>query len=387
MDLEIRSAQAGDLDRLIDLYRHLHPAEASLPDGPARNRLWTVMLARPGFSCIVGSHDDVLATACCLAIIPNLTRGGRPYALIENVVTHADFRRRGFGKAVVMHALDLAWKEGCYKVMLLTGSKRSETHRFYEACGFRSDEKVGFVARPSARDQHAMSSALDSGRLALAHAVLASDADVRLVVNHAPWVDWAQRLEAIAQTGLAYTKDPYDLERYQQLRELASTIVSAHTGLPEEAIRADFALQRGYPTPKVDVRAVVFQNGRILLVRERGLGLWSLPGGWADVGQSLGEVAARETLEETGYRVRPVKLLAVFDKARHPHPPSFDYVYKCFVACQLEGGEASVSHETDAVEFFDATSLPSLDARRVTSSQVARMFEHLADPDLPTDFD
>ena len=203
----------------------------------------------------------------------------------------------------------------------------------------------------------------------------------------ATWLTWAQKLQAIAQTGLAYSKDAYDIERYQQLRDIAVNMVCDNTAASEEQVRPDFALGSGYPTPKVDVRAVVFLNGSILLVRERAAGLWSLPGGWADIGQSLGEVAVRETLEETGYRVRPVKLLAVFDKAKHPHPPSLDYVYKCFMSCELEGGEPCVSLETDAVQFFYNTSLPHLDSRRVTASQVLRMFEHHADPLLPTDFD
>jgi GNAT superfamily N-acetyltransferase len=106
------------------------------------------MLAQPGFTCVVGFHDGRLVSSGCLAIIPNLTRGGRPYALIENVVTHRDFRRRGFGRGILRDALRRAWDAGCYKAMLLTGSTRPETHRFYESCGFRSDEKTGFVARP-----------------------------------------------------------------------------------------------------------------------------------------------------------------------------------------------------------------------------------------------
>jgi ADP-ribose pyrophosphatase YjhB (NUDIX family) len=201
------------------------------------------------------------------------------------------------------------------------------------------------------------------------------------------WLAWAQKLQAIAQAGLAYSKDPYDLERFQQLRGIAVNIVSNLTGASEESVRSEFALGSGYPTPKVDVRAVVFRDGNILLVRERSAGLWSLPGGWADIGQSPSEVATRETLEESGFKVRPVKLLALLDKAKLPHPPSLDYVYKLFMSCELEGGEPRVSHETDAVEFFDATSLPQLDSRRVTLTQVVRMFEHHGDPSLPTDFD
>jgi ADP-ribose pyrophosphatase YjhB (NUDIX family) len=152
-------------------------------------------------------------------------------------------------------------------------------------------------------------------------------------------------------------------------------------------VTAAFAVGTGYPTPKVDIRAVVFQGEQLLFVRERATGLWSIPGGWADVGESPSDVAARETLEETGYRVHSSKLLAVSDKAKHGHPPSLEYVYKLFVLCQLEGGTPETSLETDAVAFFDKDRLPDLESGRVTMAQVSRIFEHHSDPTLPTDFD
>jgi ADP-ribose pyrophosphatase YjhB (NUDIX family) len=206
-------------------------------------------------------------------------------------------------------------------------------------------------------------------------------------MKQSKWLAWAQRIQAISQTGLTYSKDAYDLERYRQLRQIAVEIAADHLGASREEVAAAFALGSGYPTPMVDIRAVVFQGEQLLFVRERAAGLWSLPGGWADVGESPGEVAVRETLEETGYRVRSSKLLAVFDKAKHGHPPSLDYVYKLFVLCQLEGGTRETSLETDAVAFFDKDSLPDLESGRVTVAQVNRMFEHHADPTLPTDFD
>jgi ADP-ribose pyrophosphatase YjhB (NUDIX family) len=206
-------------------------------------------------------------------------------------------------------------------------------------------------------------------------------------VKKADWLAWAQMLQSISQAGLTYSKDPYDLERYRQLRALAVSIVADHASASLEDVTAAFALGSGYPTPKVDVRAVVFQGEQLLLVRERAVGLWSLPGGWADVGESPGEVAARETIEETGYRVRPSKLLAVFDKAKHEHPPSLEYVYKIFVLCQLLGGASRTSLETDAVGFFHKDELPELDSHRVTLTQVMRMFQHQSDSSMPTDFD
>ncbi len=201
------------------------------------------------------------------------------------------------------------------------------------------------------------------------------------------WLRWAERLQAIAQTGLTYSQGPYDIERYRELRAIAVEIAARHLDQPLESVVKGFASATGYPTPKVDVRAVVFREQRLLLVRERAVARWTLPGGWADVGQTPGEAAAKETLEEAGFVVRPVKLLAVFDKSRHPHPPGVDYVYKLFFRCALEGGEARTSLETDAVGFFGTSDLPELDEERATRPQVLRMFEHEADPTLPTDFD
>jgi len=201
------------------------------------------------------------------------------------------------------------------------------------------------------------------------------------------WLRWAERLQAIAQTGLTYAQGAHDLERYRELRALAVEMAARHLDLPAETVAMGFAGGRGYPTPKVDVRAVVFREERLLLVRERAVSRWTLPGGWADVGQTPGEAAAKETREEAGFLVRPVKLLAVFDKSRHPHPHAVDYVYKLFFRCALEGGEARTSLETDGVGFFGKGDLPELDEDRATRGQVLRMFEHEADPTLPTDFD
>jgi GNAT superfamily N-acetyltransferase len=148
MELTVRAGELADLDALRRLYTHLHSIDDPLPEALAIQR-WNAMLAQPGLTCLLGLHDRQLVSSCCLVIVPNLTRGGRSYALIENVVTDRNFRRRGFGRTLVQEALRRAWEADCYKAMLLTGSRRAETHRFYEACGFRSDEKSGFVARPA----------------------------------------------------------------------------------------------------------------------------------------------------------------------------------------------------------------------------------------------
>jgi ADP-ribose pyrophosphatase YjhB (NUDIX family) len=201
------------------------------------------------------------------------------------------------------------------------------------------------------------------------------------------WLLWSRRLQAIAQDGLTYTRDGYDLGRYEQLRELADEILAAHsTGTLEEA-RDLLALETGPATPKVDVRAAVFREGRILLVKEPGEGGWSLPGGWADVGESPSEAAARETLEESGYRVRPVRLLAAYDRDRHSHPPIAYHVYKLVFLCEILDEVPSSNVDTDEVRFFTEKELPELSITRVTRPQVSRFFEQHLDPGLPTDFD
>jgi ADP-ribose pyrophosphatase YjhB (NUDIX family) len=201
------------------------------------------------------------------------------------------------------------------------------------------------------------------------------------------WLRFAQRIQAIAQTGLTYAHDPYDRERYEELRGIAVAMVSGALTVPPEEVRVVLASGVGYPTPKVDVRAVVFRGEELLLVRERRSGRWTFPGGWADVGDTPSLAAERETLEESGYRVRAVKVLAFLDKSRHEHPPSPDYTYKVLIGCRLEGGEPVTSHEIDAVGFFARDARPDLDLDRTTPGQIALAWTHLADPSRPTDFD
>jgi ADP-ribose pyrophosphatase YjhB (NUDIX family) len=201
------------------------------------------------------------------------------------------------------------------------------------------------------------------------------------------WLRWVQRLQAIAQTGLTYARDPYDRERYEELSGIAVEMASSGFSRPADEVRVAFAPSLGYPTPKVDVRAVVFRDGELLLVRERRSGRWTLPGGWADAGDTPALAAERETLEESGYRVKAEKLLALLDKSRHEHPPSIDYTYKVLIGCRLLGGAPATSHEIEAVGFFGRDALPPLDLDRTTPGQVDLAWAHLADPSRPTDFD
>jgi ADP-ribose pyrophosphatase YjhB (NUDIX family) len=201
------------------------------------------------------------------------------------------------------------------------------------------------------------------------------------------WLSWTQQMQAIAQAGLTYSQGPYDRQRYEQLQALAAEILSHHTAAPLAETLAIVRAEAGYATPKVDVRAAVFRNGRILLVRETSDRRWSLPGGWADVGDSPSEVAAREVQEESGYEVRVTKILAVLDKARHAHPPDLWYAYKLIFLAEVVGGAPRASHETSEVGWFDRDALPELSVPRITTGQIARVFVHHDHPELPTDFD
>ena len=206
----------------------------------------------------------------------------------------------------------------------------------------------------------------------------------------ARWLDWTHRLQAIAQIGLTFTTDSFDIERYHAVRRIAAEMVAASAGSQDvPAVLGLLEAETGYATPKVDVRGVVFnEEGNLLLVRERSDGKWTLPGGWADVGGTPAENVVREIREEAGFETRAVKLLAVYDPSRHPHPPKLHHVYKLFVRCEIVGGVAAEGTlETSEVRFFPSGNLPDLSVQRATASQLARMFEHYQRADLPTDFD
>lgn len=147
MPMTIREVADDELSALLCLYAHLHPEDEMLPLDEAAP-LWKTLRQDPNQQCWGAYWNGSLVAACTLIVVPNLTRGGRPYGLIENVVTHPDHRRRGFGTAVLRRALELAWERGCYKVMLLTGSRNEATLRFYEKAGFARGIKTGFLARP-----------------------------------------------------------------------------------------------------------------------------------------------------------------------------------------------------------------------------------------------
>jgi ADP-ribose pyrophosphatase YjhB (NUDIX family) len=202
------------------------------------------------------------------------------------------------------------------------------------------------------------------------------------------WLRWAKSLQAIAQTGLTYTQDLFDIERYQAIQEIALEMLAEQTGAPLQDVRAFFLDEVGHATPKIDVRGVVFQNDGILLVREKGDGgLWTLPGGWADINESPSEATEREVLEESGYRTRAVKLLALYDRNKHDHPPHAFHIYKLLFLCELIGGQPTSSIETDGAAFFKEDAIPALSLSRTLPEQISQMFIHHRHPDRPTDFD
>jgi ADP-ribose pyrophosphatase YjhB (NUDIX family) len=203
------------------------------------------------------------------------------------------------------------------------------------------------------------------------------------------WLVWARELQAIAQTGLAFTTGTYDRERYTAIRSVAARIMAAYSDADSAYVEALFAKEKGYATPKVDVRGAVIEDGRILLVREiEDSGRWTIPGGWADVNQSPSESVIREVREESGFEVKVRKLAALYDRARHGHPPHPFNVYRLFFICDVIGGAPKPGLETSAVGFFGEDEIPKdLSPARVLPHQIRRMFEHSRERYLPTDFD
>jgi ADP-ribose pyrophosphatase YjhB (NUDIX family) len=190
------------------------------------------------------------------------------------------------------------------------------------------------------------------------------------------WIEWTQRLQAIAQNGLTYAKDKFDIERYKQLQEIASEIISNYTNHDFKEVQNYLTNETGYATPKIDVRGVVFKKEKILMVKDNADDRWTLPGGWADILQSPSENVEREVWEESGYKVKAKRLLAVYDRSKHGHHPEDPkYVYKMFFLCDIVGGSPQTSIETSAVDFFGSQELPEISYTRVTEKQIKRMFE------------
>jgi len=189
-------------------------------------------------------------------------------------------------------------------------------------------------------------------------------------------LEQARRLLALAQTGLHYTTGVFDKERYEEIAAIAHAQIADIASMETGKVAELFAFEAGYANPKLDVRCAVFNDaGQILLVREAADGLWSLPGGWADVGLSPAENAAKEAREESGYTVEIVRLLAAWDTAKHPHPPSVFHIWKLVFLGEIVRAGDVIGAETDAVAFFDLDRLPSLSLGRIMPAQIRRLDE------------
>ena len=186
----------------------------------------------------------------------------------------------------------------------------------------------------------------------------------------------AKQVQALAENGLHYSENDYDLDRYTNLEEVAIRMISLLTGMSNETIQMATPEKNGYRTPKVDIRAVIFNDkDEILLVRERADARWSLPGGWCDVGFTPSEIAEKETKEEAGIKVKADRLLAVFDKKCHDHPEDLFYAYKIFLECKAESFKIKKGMETLDVGFFAQDNLPELSTPRNTKGQIDKMFD------------
>ncbi len=201
-----------------------------------------------------------------------------------------------------------------------------------------------------------------------------------------PWLEWIKQVHAISHWGLTYAKDPFDLERYEVLKQLSVQMMADFTLMDKSRIETLFANEEGYITPKVDVRGIVFRDKKILLVQEKRDNRWTVPGGWADVGLSPSEVAAKEVFEEAGLTVKPTKLLAMLDRKFFAQPHTPYHIYKVFIQCDWIEGDPHGGLETWDAQFFAPDQLPELNPHKVTPEQLSLLFAHAQDPHRPTDF-
>lgn len=200
-------------------------------------------------------------------------------------------------------------------------------------------------------------------------------------------LDPARRLLALAHTGLHYTQSDYERERYEEIVQIATQLLSNETSYSIEQIRDSWKLEEGYVTPKLDVRGALFRDDKVLLVRERSDGKWTIPGGFADINEWPSLSVTKEIEQESGFTARVLKLAAVHDRAKHNHPPFMFHIWKLLFVCEITGGDARVSNETDAVEFFPLDSLPTLSTGRITVEQIQLLHRHYREPSLATEFD
>lgn len=201
------------------------------------------------------------------------------------------------------------------------------------------------------------------------------------------WLKWAREIQTLSQTGLAFAQTKYETERYKRFTEIAAEIVSLHCQTESGELSKIFLAHTGYATPKIDVRAAVISDNKILLVQERTDNCWAMPGGWAEVGDLPSEVAIRETKEESGLDVQPVKIVGVLDANRSGRPLEFFHAFKIIFLCNLIGGELKSSDETLDAKFFPFDLLPPFSPNRTNQKHIDETLKHLSDPNRMTFFD
>jgi ADP-ribose pyrophosphatase YjhB (NUDIX family) len=200
-------------------------------------------------------------------------------------------------------------------------------------------------------------------------------------------LDQARRLLAVAQTGLHYTQSDYERERFEEVAQIAAELLSRESEHSAATLRDAWVLEQGYATPKLDVRGALFRADTVLLVRERVDGKWTVPGGFADVNEWPSLSVSKEIEQESGFSARVLKLAAVHDRNRHNYPPFMFHIWKLLFVCEITGGAARISMETDGVEFFPLNALPELSTGRITAAQIQLLYRHHQQPQLPTEFD
>ena len=206
------------------------------------------------------------------------------------------------------------------------------------------------------------------------------------VMLNEPWLKWAIEIQAIAQNGLTYCTDVYDQERYERLREIAAEMLSHKTGIPTDQVKNLFCSETGYQTPKLDTRAAIIENEKILLVQEK-TGLWALPGGWADVTETVASNTVKEVREEAGLEARAERIVALQDhNLRNSHPYAYN-ICKVFVLCKRLGGQFQPSSETIDSGWFALEDLPPLAVTKTTKEQITLCFQAAADPHWQPVFD
>lgn len=200
-----------------------------------------------------------------------------------------------------------------------------------------------------------------------------------------PWLAWAVELQALAQNGLAYTENKFDKERFERIREIAAEMVACKVDMPKETVEGLFCYEKGYQTPKLDTRAAIFKDDKILLVKEDGR--WSLPGGWVDVNESVYTNTVKEAKEEAGVDVRPIRVIALQDRNKHNIPRYIYTICKIFVLCELLGGKFEQNTETTESGFFALDALPELFTEKNTYDQIKMCFEAKDSEHWETKFD